>query len=585
MSLYDWIRLSHVEKRPKKYEQNSFDDDINGTDSDDENNIGSEDENDKMTFHHFLKDHPLYHSHHVTLLDNMQEWVPNFVGGSIPRSDRGDREYYCSTMLAFFKPWRTGKDLKSEDQSWDDAFTTHMFNARQLEIMKYFNVRYECLDARDDYAARMKKGDNVGIFSNWDVYDSLNSDILDHDSFGGDDFACDIDNVIQDNIGPKTEKRNRDMLHVEQTMRDAGWFDKSPNGSADVGDLTPVVPTQLQSGKDWTAIVQNKRQELIDERCKNIPDHIDDINKTGYDQESLAEVKIVDKTYLTAKFKAKVEKEQNIIDSTVSDFLLNIDQERAFRIIANHASTEKPGQLIMYIGGMAGTGKSQVIKALTAFFEKRNESHRIVITAPTGTAAALVGGSTYHSILGINDKSASTISMAKVRTRLDGVDYMFLDEVSMLSCHDMYNISAQPAKAFNEPNKPFGGLNMIFSGDFSQLPPVGGGESVSLYSGSIGTQIYSGLSHYGQESAIGKALWHQVTTVVILRENMRQKSQSPEDAKFRKALENMRYKACTQEDIAFLRTRITGPGTSRPKLAEKDFQNVSIITHRNHRKK
>jgi len=52
MSLYDWIRLSHVEKRPKKYEQNSFDDDINGADS--------EDENDKVTFHHFLKDHPLY---------------------------------------------------------------------------------------------------------------------------------------------------------------------------------------------------------------------------------------------------------------------------------------------------------------------------------------------------------------------------------------------------------------------------------------------------------------------------------------------------------------------------------------------
>jgi len=116
----------------------------------------------------------------------------------------------------------------------------------------------------------------------------------------------------------------------------------------------------------------------------------------------------------------------------------------------------------MYTGGMAGTGKSQVVKALTAFFERRNESHHIVITAPTSTAAALVGRSTYHSILGINDKSASTTSMAKVRTRLDGVNYLFLNEVSMLSCHDMYNISAQPAKAFNEPNKPFGGLNMVF---------------------------------------------------------------------------------------------------------------------------
>jgi len=35
----------------------------------------------------------------------------------------------------------------------------------------------------------------------------------------------------------------------------------------------------------------------------------------------------------------------------------------------------------------------------------------------------LVGGSTYHSILGINDKNTSTISMAKLRTRLDGVNY------------------------------------------------------------------------------------------------------------------------------------------------------------------
>ena len=115
----------------------------------------------------------------------------------------------------------------------------------------------------------------------------------------------------------------------------------------------------------------------------------------------------------------------------------------------------------MYISGMEGTGKSQVIKALTSFFERQNESHHIIITAPTGTAVALVGGSTYHSILGINDKSGSSISMAKVRTRLNGADYMFLDEVSMICCHDLYNISAQLAKTFNEPNKPFSGLNIL----------------------------------------------------------------------------------------------------------------------------
>jgi hypothetical protein len=88
----------------------------------------------------------------------------------------------------------------------------------------------------------------------------------------------------------------------------------------------------------------------------------------------------------------------------------------------------------------------------------------------------------------------------------------------------------------------------------------------------------------GQEAAIGKALWHQVTTVVILRKNMRQKTQTPEDAKLRTALENMRYAACTPEDIKFLKTRIAGRRSDQPKLSHKDFRNVSIITALNAQK-
>ena len=102
-----------------------------------------------------------------------------------------------------------------------------------------------------------------------------------------------------------------------------------------------------------------------------------------------------------------------------------------------------------------------------------------------------------------------------------------------------------------------------------------------MYSGSVGTQTHSGLTVEGQESAIGKALWHQVTTVVILRQNMRQTSQTAEDSKLRTALENMRYKSCTPEDIVFLRTRIAGKGPNDPKLAQARFRNVSIITGRN----
>src|ERR1700721_3585160 len=94
-------------------------------------------------------------------------------------------------------------------------------------------------------------------------------------------------------------------------------------------------------------------------------------------------------------------------------------------------------------------------------------------------------------------------------------------------------------------------MNMIFAGDFGQLPPVGG---ASLYSGTVGTQVDSALKPHYQEASIGKALWHQITTVVILRQNMRQTLQTENDEAFRTALSNMRYGACTPPDIKFLRS-------------------------------
>src|SRR3954452_16429374 len=107
----------------------------------------------------------------------------------------------------------------------------------------------------------------------------------------------------------------------------------------------------------------------------------------------------------------------------------------------------------------------------------------------------------------------------------------------MLAYHEMHKISFQVANALNVHYMPHGGMNLIFSRDFSQLPPVGGS---SLYSGQVGTQVDSALKPHLQEAAHRKALWHQVTTAVIHRENMHQRTQSLEDASLRTTLVNMR---------------------------------------------
>ena len=176
----------------------------------------------------------------------------------------------------------------------------------------------------------------------------------------------------------------------------------------------------------------------------------------------------------------------------------------------------------MNIAGMAGTGKTEVLLALQDFFAHKNESHQLVIVAPTASAAALLGGSIYHYMFGNDSEGQKSMGgqLAQIKTRLQGVDYVFLDEVSMLSCCDMYKISERLAKINNNAESPFGGLNMIFSGDFAQLPPPIGKEHAALYSRTMGINA---VSLRDQKSTMGKALWHQVTTVVILWQNMSQK--------------------------------------------------------------
>jgi hypothetical protein len=72
---------------------------------------------------------------------------------------------------------------------------------------------------------------------------------------------------------------------------------------------------------------------------------------------------------------------------------------------------------------------------LMDFFKSRNESHRFVILVPTGTTAALLFGSIYHSFLGVPIYGQTalrneTTNNAQVKTRLDGVECIFLDGLS-----------------------------------------------------------------------------------------------------------------------------------------------------------
>jgi hypothetical protein len=604
LCLYDWIRCSKRKKlatsnskstsnkihddeaQDEHYEyevQHDYERENDASDSletesvQDGDNEGDELDNDTPLPRHmyrFTPSHPLSKTHAAMIKAQNPMIVANFIGGILPCCDQGDRDYYCLTMLTLFKPWRDGLHLKQHDSSWDEAFLSHAFTERQVQLMQNFNIRYECLDACDDYRAQMKKGENIFFGYGENAEDELGD--FDKDAFAQTECGKDGDelsyHMLDGNtipLGRLELKRLKDAAEIRAVIQRSGWTYELST-SLDHAHYEPFLPQCKLAGSDWKARIQQQKQKMIDKKHET---H----HPTSSQYANHTSVKIIDKSYLEKRYYTTNQEDE--INGICEQFHLNEEQERAFKIVSYHVVISNADQLRMYIGGMGGTGKSQVIRAISHYFKQRKESFHFIIVAPTGTAAALLGGSTYHSVFGINEMTGNTPAkiLTQVRSRLHGVDYVFLDEVSMLSAYDLYKISAQLSKVLNRPDISFGGMNIIFAGDFAQLPPPMGGENVSLYSCSIG-KISTSLR--SQEEALGRALWHLITTVVILRKNMRQQTSTQEDNKLRTALENMRYKDCTPDDILFLRSRITSHA-GKVSICSQEFRNVSIITAKN----
>ncbi|KAF9459636.1 hypothetical protein BDZ94DRAFT_1119670, partial [Collybia nuda] len=171
MSLYEWVaRCTWETNRKQSTAQNipsedRLDELVPDELQDNEPELNNTEESTHSTWYKFSDTHPFSASHITRCVPYEKCSVPNFCGGILPRCDHGDREYYCTTMLTFFKPWRTGLELKDAHQSWDEAFLAHQFGDEDNKVIQNFNLWYECLDARDDFRAQLR--DNAAILPIW----------------------------------------------------------------------------------------------------------------------------------------------------------------------------------------------------------------------------------------------------------------------------------------------------------------------------------------------------------------------------------------------------------------------------------
>ena len=130
--------------------------------------------------------------------------------------------------------------------------------------------------------------------------------------------------------------------------------------------------------------------------------------------------------------------------------------------------------------GPAGAGKTYVLNQFVRL--AKHEGRHVSITATTGLAATHLGGTTIHSWAGIGVGDylhpGSVEQLAKGRREIiEKTDVLVIDEISMLHDFRLDMVDEVCRAVRKEPDLPFGGIQVIMSGDFFQLPPINRGDS------------------------------------------------------------------------------------------------------------
>lgn len=229
----------------------------------------------------------------------------------------------------------------------------------------------------------------------------------------------------------------------------------------------------------------------------------------------------------------------------------------------------------MCVPGCGGTGKSQLIRAITEYFQLTKRRKMLRKLAPTSIAAAEIDGLTIHSFLGEsgnNSKKKPTRTFrpgdAKLENEWRHVKYLLIDEMSMvgLSLLARLNRVVKTAKHLNS-EVAFGGVNVIFFGDYLQYSPV---LDRPLYQSCTLPQQ---LTERQIDMLCAQRIMSQINCVVELNQQMR-----TEDIRYLELLNRLRNGQSTLEDYQLLCTRIIGTPQLQTSLRHKPWNEVCSST-------
>jgi hypothetical protein len=154
----------------------------------------------------------------------------------------------------------------------------------------------------------------------------------------------------------------------------------------------------------------------------------------------------------------------------------------------------------------------------------------------------------------------------KLEQKFENVNTIIVDEVSMIGCAALAKISQQLAKAKHVNSDPFGGIDILFFGDFIQFTPI---NDAPLYDAWKKGPLVSPKNTYEENKLKGMELWRQVNQIIFLDKQMR-----VTDQRYQDLLNRLREGKCTDSDVKLIMGRLIGNFSE----CLNSFSNNRIIT-------
>jgi len=422
----------------------------------------------------------------------------------LPPSEDGNKERFHICMLALFKPFQDFDGLYN-GISWDDTFQNTDFGV-YTNFIKNIHEMHVGLKEKDD--ARNTESN------------------CDDETLDTDQEEEAIDFVLEElNNATNTQSHENyiDTLTSQalDIIKSSGCMDRSQEIHHSFnGTKSHQIPSTFFQQRKWQMDIQSQGDQILQSMLRSSDTIEPLLTNTNTENEAFpfsTSRPEHDGIYCVTELTDELDID-NISSGIISRFSLNQKQKIAFELavqnVIKREKKEEVRHLMAYVGGQGDTGKSQIIKAIVAFHEELNIKYKLRLCAFTGTAAKHIGGCTITSLAGFG-----SISISNLEKKWNGVETIILDEVSMVGCILLAKLSRNATRAkHGDPSVPFGGIDIIYFGDFIQFPPV---FDTPLYWAYNKEKLSSSTRESEVKKQIGRSIWKQVTHIIFLDEQMR----------------------------------------------------------------